>query len=86
VPDISQDVFEAYLMYATTFGLAGKWVKYFQKKGIAVVPPWFHSLATTNVDAVSHFVTMIAVSHAVGGSGGVGGGTGVAGGGASGAG
>ena len=84
--DISQDVFDRYLIYATTFGLAEKWVKYFQKQGMAVVPPWFHSLATTNVDAVSHFVTMIAVSHAVGGSSGAGGGAGAAGGGASGAG
>ncbi|HYX50398.1 MAG TPA: hypothetical protein VE843_11685 [Ktedonobacteraceae bacterium] len=74
------------MIYATTFGLAEKWVKYFQKQGMAVVPPWFHSLATANVDTVSHFVTMIAVSHAVGGSSGAGGGAGAAGGGARGAG
>jgi hypothetical protein len=86
VLDMPQDVFEQYLIYATTFGLAEKWVKYFQKQGMAVVPPWFHSLATTNVDNLSHFVTMIAVSHAVGGSSGAGGGGGAAGGGASGAG
>jgi Predicted membrane protein (DUF2207) C-terminal domain/Predicted membrane protein (DUF2207) N-terminal domain len=84
--DLPPGVFERYLIYATTFGLAEKWVKYFQKQGMAVVPPWFHSLATANVDAVSHFVTMIAVSHAVGGSSGAGGGAGAAGGGASGAG
>jgi uncharacterized membrane protein len=84
--DLTPDVFERYLIYATTFGLAEKWVKYFQKQDMAVVPPWFHSLATTNVDAVSHFVTMIVVSHAVGGSSGSGGGVGSAGGGASGAG
>jgi len=84
--DLPQDVFERNLMYATTFGLAEKWVKYFQKQGMAVVPPWFHSLATTNVDDLSHFVTMIAVSHAVGGSSGAGGGGGAAGGGSSGAG
>ena len=84
--EISQEVFEGYLMYAATFGLAEKWVKYFQKQGMAVVPLWFHSLATTNVDNLSHFVTMIAVSHAVGGSSGAGGGGGAAGGGASGAG
>ncbi|MGZ3616215.1 MAG: DUF2207 family protein [Ktedonobacteraceae bacterium] len=84
--DLPQDVFERYLMYATTFGLAEKWVKYFQKQGMAVVPPWFHSLATSNVDNLSYFVTMIAVSHAVGGSSGAGGGGGAAGGGASGAG
>ena len=84
--DISQEVFERYLIYAATFGLAEKWVKYFQKQGMAVVPLWFHSLATTNVDNLSYFVTMIAVSHAVGGSSGAGGGGGAAGGGASGAG
>ena len=84
--DISQDVFERFLMYAATFGLAEKWVKYFQKQGMAVVPPWFHSLATSNVDNLSYFVTMIAVSHAVGSSSGAGGGGGAAGGGASGAG
>ena len=84
--EISQEVFERYLMYAATFGLAEKWVKYFQKQGMAVVPLWFHSLATSNVDNLSHFVTMVAVSHAVGGSSGAGGGGGAAGGGASGAG
>jgi hypothetical protein len=84
--EISQEVFESYLMYAATFGLAEKWVKYFQKQGMVVVPSWFHSLATTNVDNLSHFVTMIAVTHAVGGSSGAGGGGGAAGGGASGAG
>ncbi len=84
--DLSPDVFARYLIYATTFGLVEKWVKYFQKQHMAVVPPWFHSLATTNVDAVSHFVAMIVVSHAVGGSTGSGGGAGAAGGGASGAG
>jgi len=84
--DIPQEVFERYLMYAATFGLAEKWVKYFQKQGVAVAPPWFHSLATSNVDNLSYFVTMIAVSHAVGSSSGAGGGGGAAGGGASGAG
>ena len=84
--DIPPDVFERYLIYAATFGLAEKWVKYFQKQGMAVVPPWFHSLATTNVDDLSYFVTMIAVSHAVGGGSGAGGGGGAAGGGSSGAG
>jgi uncharacterized membrane protein len=84
--DMPPDVFEQYLIYAATFGLAEKWVKYFQKQRMAVVPPSFHSLATTNVDNFSHFVTMIAVSHAVGGSRGAGGGGGAAGGGASGAG
>jgi uncharacterized membrane protein len=83
--DLPQDVFERYLVYAATFGLAEKWVKYFQKLGLAVAPPWFHSLATSNVDNLSYFVTMIAVSHAVGSSSGAGGG-GAAGGGASGAG
>ncbi len=84
--DFSPDLFERYLAYATTFGLAEKWVKYFQKQGMAIVPLWFHSVASTNVDAVSHFVTMIVVSHAVSSSSGTGGGTGAAGGGASGAG
>lgn len=61
-------------MYAANFGLANKWVKYFQKRGMAVAPPWSNSLTTTNVNAVSHFVMMIAVSHAVSGSSGAGGG------------
>jgi hypothetical protein len=72
VLSISQEIFEHYLMYAATFGFAEKWVKYFQKQGMAVVPLWFHSLATTNVDNLSNFVTMIAISHAVGGSSGAG--------------
>ncbi len=85
--DIPPDMFERYLTYSATFGLAEKWVKYFQKQGMAVVPPWFHSLATASADDVSYFVMMIVVTHAVGGtSGGAGGGGGAAGGGASGAG
>ncbi len=85
--DISPEVFERYLTYAATFGLAEKWVKYFQKQGMAVVPPWFHSLATASADDFSYFVTMIIVIHAIGGtSGGAGGGGGAAGGGSSGAG
>jgi len=85
--DMPPEVFERYLTYAATFGLAEKWVKYFQKQGMAVVPPWFHSLATASADHLSYFVTMIVVTHAVGGtSGGAGGGGGAAGGGASGAG
>lgn len=84
--NILPDAFERYLTFAATFGLAEKWVKFFQKQGMAVVPLWFHSLATASADNLSNFVTMIAVSHAVGGSSGSGGGSGAAGGGASGAG
>jgi hypothetical protein len=87
-PDISAETFELYLSYAASFGLAEKWVKYFQKQGMAVVPPWFHSLATAGADNLSYFVTMIVVTHAVGGyhGAGAGGGGGAAGGGSSGAG
>ena len=86
--DMPPEVFERYLTYAASFGLAEKWVKYFQKQGLAVVPPWFHSLATASSDDLSHFITMIVVIHAVGGThaGGAGGGGGAAGGGSSGAG
>ena len=85
--DMPPEVFERYLTYAASFGLAEKWVKYFQKQGLAVVPPWFHSLATASSDDLSHFITMVVVIHAVGGThaGGASGG-GAAGGGSSGAG
>ncbi len=85
--DMPPEVFERYLTYAASFGLAEKWVKYFQKQGLAVVPPWFQSLATASSDDLSHFITMVVVIHAVGGThaGGAGGG-GAAGGGSSGAG
>lgn len=85
--DIPPDMFERYLTYAATFGLIEKWVKYFQKQGMAIVPPWFHSLATASAEDLSYFVTMIVVFHAVGSTGGgAGGGGGAAGGGSSGAG
>ncbi len=83
--DMPPEVFERYLTYAASFGLAEKWVKYFQKQGMAVVPPWFHSLATARADDLSYFVMMIVVIHAVGGTG-AGGAGGAAGGGSSGAG
>ncbi len=86
-PDIPAETFERYLSYAASFGLAEHWVKYFQKQGMAVVPPWFQSLATADADALSYFVTMIIVTHAVvGSSHGATGGGGAAGGGSSGAG
>ncbi|HEX9134457.1 MAG TPA: DUF2207 domain-containing protein [Ktedonobacteraceae bacterium] len=86
--DMPPEVFERYLTYAASFGLAEQWVKYFQKQGMAVVPPWFHSLAAASADDLSYFVMMIVVFHAVGGThaGGAGGGGGAAGGGSSGAG
>jgi hypothetical protein len=85
-PDIPAETFERYLSYAASFGLAERWVKYFQEQGMAVVPPWFHSLATAGADDLSYFVTMIVVTKAVAGSHGAGGGGGAAGGGSSGAG
>lgn len=80
------ETFEAYLVYAASFGFVERWVKNFQGLGMMDVPPWFHSLATTRADNMNYFVAMIAASHATGTTSGGAGAGGAAGGGASGAG
>lgn len=84
-PQPSPELFGEYLPYAASFGIADKWVKYFQKRHMDVtIPAWFHALA--RADDLSYFVMMVVATRAVGHSGGAGGHAGAAGGGASGAG
>lgn len=85
-------VFEAYLPYATSFGLLSDWVKYFRKQGLANPPAYFHTLSTSGSDQNwVIFVAMTGAFHSSGASSssagvGAGAGAGAAGGGASGAG
>ncbi len=85
-PILEPETFEQYLAYAASFGLAEKWVKCYQKQGMAVVPPWFRSLATASPEDLSYFIIMIVAASAVSSSHGGGAAGGAAGGGSSGAG
>ncbi|MBE3557734.1 MAG: DUF2207 domain-containing protein [Ktedonobacteraceae bacterium] len=86
-PVFAPETFRDYLIYATAFGLAEKWAKFFQQQGMIEVPPWFHSLARGGTsEDFSYFVVMMSASHSAGTSSSGGGGGGAAGGGASGAG
>lgn len=80
-------LFDEYLPYAATFGLAESWAKAFQKRGGAEIPAWFRTLAGAQDGGVAAFVAMTSAAHSAGasGTGGAGGG-GAGGGGGSGAG
>ncbi|MBM3135781.1 MAG: DUF2207 domain-containing protein [Chloroflexi bacterium] len=80
------EMFECYLPYAASFGLAVAWVKAFQKQGGLEIPAWFHSLAATPQQGMAAFVAMTSAAHSSGGGGAAGAGGGAAGGGGSGAG
>ena len=80
------EMFERYLPYAASFGLAVAWVKAFQKQGGLEIPAWFHSLAATPQQSMASFVAMTSAAHSYGGGGAAGAGGGAAGGGGSGAG
>jgi hypothetical protein len=80
------EMFERYLPYAASFGLAVAWVKAFQKQGGLEIPAWFHSLAATPGQSMASFVVMTSAAYSSGGGGAAGAGGGAAGGGGSGAG
>jgi len=80
------EMFERYLPYAASFGMAVAWVKAFQKQGGLEIPAWFHSLAATPQQSMASFVAMTSAAHSSGGGGAAGAGGGAAGGGGSGAG
>jgi uncharacterized membrane protein len=85
-PVVRPDLFEAYLPYAASFGLAEAWSKYFQKQGMQQAPAWFtSSVGEANMGA---FIAVIAATDTSGASsaGGGAGGGGAGGGGGSGAG
>jgi hypothetical protein len=84
---VSPDIFERYLPYAASFGMATEWVKFFQKMNGVPLPEWFQGLHT-GLDDGSFVAIMAAItaadssaSSAASGAGG-----GASGGGASGAG
>ncbi len=85
-PVWGSEMFERYLPYAASFGLAVAWVKAFQKQGGLEIPAWFHALAATPEQSMASFVAMTSAAHSYGGGGAAGAGGGAAGGGGSGAG
>jgi hypothetical protein len=74
-------LFDRYLPYAATFGLAGGWAKAFQKRGNAEIPGWFHGLAGSSDGSMGSFVVMMSAANSTGSSGAGGAGAGGAGGG-----
>jgi uncharacterized membrane protein YgcG len=84
-PVVRPDLFEVYLPYAASFGLAQAWAKYFQKQGLQQTPVWF-TPAVAGQD-MSGFIYVMGATSSSGSSdaGGAGGG-GAGGGGGSGAG
>jgi uncharacterized membrane protein len=84
-PVVRPDLFEVYLPYAASFGLAEAWAKYFQKQGLQQTPIWF-TPAVAGQD-MTGFVAVMGATNSSGASdaGGAGGG-GAGGGGGSGAG
>lgn len=82
------DLFERYLPYAASYGLAEAWAKFFQKRGSAKIPDWFHVLARASAaENMGAFVAMTSATSSAGANGAAGAaGAGAAGGGVSGAG
>lgn len=85
------DLFERYLPYAASYGMAEEWARYFTKHTAVHIPSWFHAVAGANSvddDEMGAFVAMMTATSAAGGAdgGAAGAGAGAAGGGASGAG
>jgi len=85
-PVVRPDLFEVYLPYAASFGLAEAWAKYFQKQGMQTAPAWFTAASPDN--NMGAFIAVIGSTSSAGdsGSGGGAGGEGAGGGGGSGAG
>jgi uncharacterized membrane protein YgcG len=85
-PVIRPDLFEAYLAYAASFGLAETWAKYFHKQGMQQAPAWF--ISTVPGENMGGFIAIMAATSTSGqsGAGGGAGGGGAGGGGGSGAG
>ena len=87
-PALSDVVFESYLPFAASYGLAESWAEAFVKQSGVALPDWFHPLANTRTadGGVGAFVAMTAAAQTAGSSSHGGGAGGAAGGGASGAG
>jgi uncharacterized membrane protein len=84
--DVPASLFEPYLLYATSVGLVGPWIKHFQRRGDVPLPAWFHLAASRGfVEDWGAFAAMVQSTNSSGADGGGGGGGG-SGGGASGAG
>jgi uncharacterized membrane protein len=85
-PVVRPDLFEVYLPYAASFGLAEAWAKYFQKQGMQTAPAWFTAASPDN--NMGAFIAIMGSTNSAGsaGSGGGAGGGGAGGGGGSGAG
>jgi hypothetical protein len=60
---MAPDVFDRYLPYAASLGLATRWAKHFQNQGLAAVPAWFHGLSQAADDG-SYVAIMAAVTSA----------------------
>jgi uncharacterized membrane protein len=85
-PVVRPDLFEIYLPYAASFGLAEAWAKYFHKQGMQQAPAWF--IPAVPGENMGGFIAIMAATSSSGqsGSGGGAGGGGAGGGGGSGAG
>ncbi len=67
VPSVSASLFDAYLPYAASFGMAESWANIFRGKGLAEPPVWFRPLANTPTGReMAAFVTVIAASSSIG--------------------
>lgn len=82
-PVVRPDLFEVYLPYAASFGLAAAWSKYFQRQGMQQAPAWFTAQAMDGDGNMAAFVAIISDTSSAGdsGAGGDGGGGGGGGGG-----
>ena len=59
-------LFETYLPYAASLGLAEAWAKAFKKEGVAEIPAWFSAVASS--DGMAAFVAMTAASSSASGA------------------
>jgi uncharacterized membrane protein len=53
-------IFEMYLPYAASFGLAQAWTTFFKKQGLAEIPAWFQAAADSS--GIDSFVAMAVVT------------------------
>jgi hypothetical protein len=86
-PVIAPDIFERYLAYAASFGVATQWVKFFSKVKDVPVPAWFTGLQTSLQDgSFAAIIAAISAADSSAASAAGAGASGASGGGASGAG
>jgi uncharacterized membrane protein len=60
-------IFEMYLPYAASFGLAQAWATFFKKQGLAEIPAWFQAAADSS--GIDSFVAMAVVTSSAGSAG-----------------